>query len=89
MPEIRVLKERCVSCGDCVKACPQSGPDKSSPVLELTEGFEVVVLDTEGCICCFTCVEYCRASAITISNAPGGQQTAGGLYPTRPASRII
>jgi formate hydrogenlyase subunit 6/NADH:ubiquinone oxidoreductase subunit I len=89
MPEIRVLPERCVSCGDCVKACPQSGPEAVSPVLEIQDGAEVVVLSTEGCICCFTCVEFCRAAAIAISNAPAGQQTPEGLYPTRPASRII
>jgi ferredoxin len=89
LPEIRVLRERCVACGDCVRLCPQSGPDAQSPVLVLDDGRDVSVEDAEGCIGCFTCVEFCRAAAIVISNV--GSSPAGrlSLYPTRPVSRII
>lgn len=89
LPEIRVLRERCVACGDCVRLCPQSGADSVSPVLVFQEGRDVSVEGAEGCIGCFTCVEFCRAAAIVITNAgssPAGQLS---LYPTRPVSRII
>lgn len=89
VPEIRVLRERCVACGDCVRLCPQSGPEAESPVLVVSEGREVSVEDAEGCIGCFTCAEFCRAAAIVISNVSSAQPDRPSLYPTRPVSRII
>ncbi|MHB8895824.1 MAG: indolepyruvate ferredoxin oxidoreductase subunit alpha [Candidatus Geothermincolia bacterium] len=88
MPEIRVLKERCVACGDCVALCPQSGAGLESSVLVLDDG-QVSVSGADGCIGCFTCVEFCRAAAIVISGSAPGSQSPGGLYPSRPTSRII
>lgn len=89
MPDIRVLRERCVACGDCVELCPQSGADVTSPVLSVDEDGDVWVSSSQGCIGCFTCVEYCRAAAIVITGAAQGAAPDAGLYPMRPLNRII
>jgi NAD-dependent dihydropyrimidine dehydrogenase PreA subunit len=89
MPEIRVISERCVACGDCVGLCPQSGGDVEPPVLVVAESGTVEVADPQGCIFCFTCVEFCRSAAITITGSPTGAEGQPDVYPTRPVSRII
>jgi len=89
VPEIRIMRERCVACGDCVSLCPQSGPGAHAPVLVGREGGEVGVENSEGCIACFSCVEFCRSAAITITNAELGPEGQPAIYPTRPTSRII
>lgn len=89
MPDIRLMRERCVACGDCIELCPQSGAGVESPVLAIDEEGDVVVEGTEGCIGCFTCVESCRAAAIVISNAEASPLSDAGLYTTRPLNRII
>lgn len=88
VPEIKVIRERCVACGDCVSLCPQSGPDSASPVLEMGEG-TATVLEPEGCIACYTCVEFCRASAIHITQDVSGHEGQPDLYLTRPVTRIV
>jgi len=89
MPDIRVIKERCVACGDCVELCPQSGDGTASPVLVIAPGGDAAVASAEGCIACFTCVEYCRSAAITIAGSQGNHHGQPDIYPTRPVSRII
>ena len=89
MPEIRVVSERCVACGDCVSLCPQSGSDVALPVLVLAENGQGEVADPRGCICCFTCVEFCRSAAIMITGALPAAEGQPDVYPTRPVSRII
>lgn len=89
MPEIEVARERCVACGDCVALCPQSGNGVEMPVLVLSEIGQIEVARQEGCICCFTCVEFCRSAAITISGAPPAADGQPEVYPTRSISRII
>jgi Fe-S-cluster-containing hydrogenase component 2 len=89
MPDIRVLRERCVACRDCIDLCPQSGDDVEFPVLAMDGIEEISVQNTEGCIGCFTCVEFCRAAAIVISGSTSRAPSHPGLYPTRPTSRII
>jgi len=89
MPEIRVISERCVACGDCVGLCPQSGAEVDLPVLVIAESGTVEVTDPAGCIGCFTCVEFCRSAAITITGAAPGADGQPDVYPTRPVSRII
>ncbi len=88
MPDIKILSERCVDCGDCVLLCPQSGDGVADPVLA-AEGGAVFVVNVEGCMGCFTCVESCRAAAIVISDSSPAPRVLEGLYPTRPTSRII
>jgi ferredoxin len=89
MAEIRIIRERCVACGDCVSHCPQSRPEAVDPVLVARDGGEVGVESSEGCIACFTCAEFCRSAAIVITGAELGTEGQPVIYPTRPASRII
>ncbi|MBU1672499.1 MAG: 4Fe-4S binding protein [Actinobacteria bacterium] len=88
VPDIKVIKERCVACGDCITLCPQSGEGSTSPVLDMGEG-TVAVLDYEACIACYTCVEYCRAAAIHIVQEASGHEGQPDLYLTRPVNRIV
>jgi Fe-S-cluster-containing hydrogenase component 2 len=89
MADIRIMRERCVACGDCVDLCPQSGAGHELPVLVADDSGEVRVANSEGCIACFSCCEFCRSSAITITSAEAFQDGQPDIYPTRPASRII
>ncbi len=89
MFEIRLIGERCVSCGDCVELCPQSGEEVDFPVLARDEGGGVAVREGGACIGCFTCVESCRAAAIVIVAPGAGFPPDVRLYPGRPLNRII
>jgi NAD-dependent dihydropyrimidine dehydrogenase PreA subunit len=90
MPDIEIILERCVACGDCVEICPQSGRESASPVLARDGDGRPQVGDSAGCISCLSCVEFCRAVAITITGVedllPDRQPE---VYPSRPVSRII
>jgi len=89
-PELRILRERCVTCGGCVESCPQSGPDTDLPVFTLSPaGDEVMVTHPEYCIACFTCVEFCRACAVATSHEGPAGEPQPDLYPSRPANKII
>ncbi len=88
MLEIRLVRERCVRCGDCVRLCPQSGKGAEKPVLVIGEGGEVTVESGEGCIACFTCVEFCRAAALFISGAVTNEDHMDA-FPARPQNRIV
>ena len=66
MPDdpIRILEDKCVGCGLCVKACPFA-----AIVLEEsaeTEGKpkKLAVIDLEKCTLCGACVEACKFDAI-------------------------
>ncbi|NLD05353.1 MAG: 4Fe-4S binding protein [Synergistaceae bacterium] len=52
----KVLKEDCVACGACVKACPVSA-------IIIYKGITAEV-DADKCIGCTKCVTACPASAI-------------------------
>jgi Fe-S-cluster-containing hydrogenase component 2 len=89
-PDIRILRERCIRCGDCLEICPQSGPDTDFPVFTLSDdGSEIQIAHGENCIACFTCVEFCRACAIVISHERQLVEPQPDLYPIRPANKII
>ena len=63
-------EKRCVGCGECIVVCPQSQPGASVPVLVSPGPGEIpVVAHSENCIQCFSCVDVCRASAITFEGA--------------------
>jgi NAD-dependent dihydropyrimidine dehydrogenase PreA subunit len=49
--------EECISCGQCVEACP-------TDVLELGDDSAEVV-NEEDCIACASCLEACPTGAIT------------------------
>lgn len=90
VPDIKILKERCVGCGDCVRLCPQSGEGVDFPVLGFDkEAGEVRVENREGCFTCYTCVEFCRAAAIVIYHEHRTYSEQPELYPERPVNRII
>jgi len=89
VPEIKVLRERCVRCGDCVILCPQSGDRVTYPVLmSAGDTGEIKVENPESCFGCMTCVEFCRASAVVVSGAPSptGQL---GVFPARRLISMI
>lgn len=52
----KILKEDCVACGACVKACPVSA-------IIIYKGITAEV-DADKCIGCTKCVTACPASAI-------------------------
>ncbi len=89
VPEIKVLRERCVRCGDCIELCPQSGDSVSYPVfISAGDTGEIKVENPESCFGCMTCVEFCRASAVIVSGAPSptGQQE---VFPARRVINMI
>lgn len=88
VPDIKIVRERCVKCGDCVLLCPQSGEGVDEPVLVLAEGGEVVVGRREGCIACYTCVEFCRAAALFVYHADTHEDEFDA-FPARPTNRIV
>jgi 2-oxoglutarate ferredoxin oxidoreductase subunit delta len=90
VPDIRIMRERCIGCGDCLDLCPQSGPETEYPVFTLSnDGGEVRIEHAENCIACLTCVEFCRAAAIVMSRETQVKDLQPDLYPSRPASKII
>jgi len=56
-PEVSYFKERCVSCGKCVEACPNEA-------IQLTK--DGVVRDYERCTVCAKCVEACETGAMEV-----------------------
>ena len=60
-------KDRCVSCGECARACPLQS-------LEMGDGFPRMKEDAV-CILCWTCADTCPEQAIELSMdkpAPSG-----------------
>lgn len=53
-PEIMFFKERCTSCGSCIKRCPQKA-------IEFVEGYPVV--DESKCTLCGKCSDFCPSNA--------------------------
>lgn len=56
MKQLRIDRERCVSCGACARACPFQ-------MIHVEEGFPEV---NQGCSLCGACVESCPAGAISL-----------------------
>jgi electron transfer flavoprotein alpha subunit len=54
---IRIVKERCDGCGECVKACPESA-------VEIKD--KMAVLDLDRCTLCTLCESECPSGAIEI-----------------------
>lgn len=65
MAEVKIISERCKSCGYCVKYCPKT-------VLEIgievnSKGYEYVAVPRmEDCIACLMCTHICPDGAIEI-----------------------
>ena len=54
-----IISENCVSCGKCVKTCPQGA-------ITQVEKKKPVVLNTEKCIRCGSCKDVCKFNAIGV-----------------------
>ena len=54
-----VIADKCVSCGKCVKSCPQGA-------ITQVEKKKPVILDQEKCIRCGSCKDVCKFSAIEV-----------------------
>ncbi len=61
LPSPALLKDRCVSCGNCAEACPPG-------VIEMRGGRPRI--DLSGCIRCFCCAEVCPVEAMVIRKPP-------------------
>lgn len=54
-----IVRERCTSCGDCVKACPTN-------VFDWFDGKPVIARQAD-CQTCFMCELYCRPDALYVA----------------------
>jgi NAD-dependent dihydropyrimidine dehydrogenase PreA subunit len=74
MAKIHVDPEKCISCGDCVTACP---------AIFLREGERIRTVEEEHCTLCGHCLAFCPEDAITI------QELAPREFPDLPADLKI
>lgn len=51
---VTIIKDECVSCGECVSVCPQ----------EALKVEEKATVDVEKCVDCGACIDTCPANAI-------------------------
>jgi NAD-dependent dihydropyrimidine dehydrogenase PreA subunit len=59
MYEVKVDREKCIGCGECVEVCPVE-------VYEMQDEKSVPV-NVEECIGCESCIEVCEQEAITVT----------------------
>lgn len=65
MAEIKVVEERCKSCGYCIKYCPKGVLAIGTQVN--SKGYEYVVpKNQEACIGCCICARMCPDGAIEV-----------------------
>lgn len=65
MPEIKVIEERCKSCGYCMKFCPKGVIGVGSKVN--SKGYEFVTpINLQACIGCCICARICPDGAIEV-----------------------
>ena len=63
MEKICIDKDKCTSCGDCVKFCPTGA-------IKVPEG-EKAVVDLDACIGCGACANICGEDAVTVTRRLG------------------
>ena len=90
-PQITRDADRCVHCLECIIVCPQSGQDKSSPVIANADdpGKPPVIQSIENCIECMTCWDFCRSRAISFENAYTVKRLVEDKAVTDKAARIL
>ncbi len=76
LPQISIDANYCVRCGECVEICPQSG-EREMPVFRRGKGERPAVENPGNCILCYSCVEMCRARAISLEG-----RKRGGIFAT-------
>lgn len=64
MAEIKVIPERCKSCGYCIKFCPKKVLALGTKVN--SKGYEYVETVNDGCIGCCICGRVCPDGAIEV-----------------------
>lgn len=65
MAEIKVVAERCKSCGYCIKFCPKGVLEIGAKVN--SKGYEYVTpVNMEACVGCMVCGRMCPDGAIEI-----------------------
>jgi NAD-dependent dihydropyrimidine dehydrogenase PreA subunit len=64
-PMIRIDRDRCIGCLECVDVCPQVS-NTDYPVYEKGDDGRPRVANEESCIGCLSCEENCRADAIVV-----------------------
>ena len=83
--------DRCVHCLECIIVCPQSGEDKSHPVIAPAEDpmSPPVIKHIDNCIECMTCWDFCRARAIEFENAYSVKRLVENRAINDKATRIL
>lgn len=64
-PMIRIDRERCIACFECIDVCPQV-LNTEYPVYERGDDGYPRVANEESCIGCLSCEVNCRADAIVV-----------------------
>lgn len=64
MPKIEVIKERCKSCGFCIKVCPKKVISIGKNVN--SKGYEYAEPVNDECIGCCACGRICPDGAIEV-----------------------
>ncbi len=64
-PLIRIDRDRCIGCFECIDICPQT-KNTEFPVYERGEDGFPRVANEDSCIGCLSCEQDCRADAIYI-----------------------
>lgn len=65
MAKVEIIKERCKSCGYCIKFCPKQVLAVGSKVN--SKGYEYVEpVNLENCIGCAICARICPDGAIDV-----------------------
>ncbi len=62
LPEVLVVAERCVGCGECALVCPLA-TEAIGPGIPLAPGARRAAAGTVGCLRCGKCVDACVAGA--------------------------
>jgi NAD-dependent dihydropyrimidine dehydrogenase PreA subunit len=64
-PRIRIDRERCIGCLECIDVCPQVRSTEF-PVYDRGDDGLPRVVNEENCIGCLSCEACCRADAIRV-----------------------
>ena len=77
---LKLDKESCVGCGECLKVCPHG--------VFAIKNKKVEIIDLDGCMECGACQLNCPASAITVTPGEGcaAYIISGWIYGAENAS---
>ena len=80
MPEVKVVSERCKSCGYCVKFCPKNVLEIGTKVN--SKGYEYVTpKNIQNCIGCCICGRMCPEGALEIyKEEQGAKKNVYSVY---------